>query len=185
MATSRLLRFIENRTLAIDGLIDVLHRPVARFMRRHPASRSVLDGTRLGHPLHPALVAIPIGAWSTGSVLDTVSILGGGPPCAMAADLAYLLGLVGAWGALITGLAEWSYLKGNARRVAFVHAASNLMATGLITTSLIWRVAGFRWIGMSFSMLAFAAVGLGGWLGGELAFHYGAGVGRVSSARDD
>lgn len=184
MATPWLLRFIENRTHRIDSLIDVLHRPVARFMQRHPAIRSMLDGTLIGHPLHPAVVSIPIGAWTTALVLDAASVLGGGHSCAIMADLAYLVGLAGAGAALITGLTEWSYLEGNPRRVAFVHASSNVVAVALISTSLILRFMHFRWTGIALSVLAFGAVGFGGWLGGELSFHYGAGVGRISSPRN-
>lgn len=183
MGTPWLLRFIENNTRAIDGIIDIVHRPVARFMRRHPVVRKVLDGTFIGHPLHPAIVPLPIGAWTTGMVLDMASLFGQNRMCTTMADLSYLVGLAGAGAALVTGLAEWSYLEGNARRVTFVHASSNIVASALMTTSLVLRMAGLRGTGILVSMLALGAVGFGGWLGGELVFHYGAGVGRISSDR--
>jgi uncharacterized membrane protein len=181
MGAPWLLRFIENNTRVVESVIDVFHRPVARFMQRHPAIRTLLDGTLIGHPLHPAIIPIPIGAWSMGLVLDIATLFGQNRACVTMADLSYAVGLAGAAAALITGLAEWSYLEGNARRVTFVHAGSNILASALIATSLILRTVGFRGTGILVSIMALGAVGFGGWLGGELSYHYGAGVGRISS----
>jgi uncharacterized membrane protein len=182
MALSRLLRGIEERTQVIERVIEAVHRPVRGFMGRHPAVRAVLDGSWLGHPLHPALIPVPIGAWTTGLILDIAGIFGiAGAPGA--ADIAHGIGLAGAVAAAVTGLAEWSYLDGNARRVAFVHASANLVAVGLFGGSLLLRASGQRGAGIALAVLGFGAVGFGGWLGGELAYHYGAGVGRVSSER--
>jgi len=41
------------------------------------AVKNALHGTWLGHPLHPALVAIPIGAWTVAMVLDSLDGLSG------------------------------------------------------------------------------------------------------------
>jgi uncharacterized membrane protein len=181
MATPWLLKLIEDNTPSIDRIINAIHRPVARFMREHPRIRRALDGTWLGHPLHPAIITVPIGAWTTAVILDIANIVLQIKACGTAADLSYLIGLGGAGAALVTGLTEWSYLEGNARRVTFVHAMSNTIAATLITTSLVLRMAGFRGIGFLVALVAVGAVGFGGWLGGELAYHYGAGVGRISS----
>ncbi len=37
--------------------------------------QDVLHGTPLGHPLHPALTDVPIGAWTTALVLDAFDML--------------------------------------------------------------------------------------------------------------
>jgi len=184
MAAPRLLRVIEARTLEIERLIDAVHAPVRGFMQRHPRLRSALDGTWLGHPLHPALVSLPIGAWMTGLMLDLAGMVGM-PSARGAADLAYGVGIAGALGAIAPGLAEWSYLEGKARRVAFVHATVNLVATGLFGGSLLLRATGHRGAGILMAMAGIGLVGFGGWLGGELTFHEGAGVGRISSARGE
>jgi uncharacterized membrane protein len=182
MAAPRLLRVIEERTREIDEFIESVHRPVRGFMRRHPVVRAVLDGSWLGHPLHPALIPIPIGAWTTGLALDIAGIFGM-PGAARAADVAHGIGLVTAVAAVTTGLVEWSYVDGNPRRVAFVHASSNLVAAGLIGGSLLMRAAEQRAAGIALSVLAFGVVGFGAWIGGELSYHYGVGVGRVTSER--
>lgn len=179
----RLLQIIEDESPAIDGMIQALHRPVSDFMQNNPAIHDALTGTWLGHPLHPAIIPLPIGAWATGVVLDIASMNGRNRRSSGMADLSYRVGLVGAGVALAAGLAEWTHQHGNARRVSFVHAASNVLAAGLITTSLIARGMGARRTGFALAVLALGAVGVGGWLGGELTYRYGAGVGRQASKR--
>lgn len=182
MAAPRLLRVIEARTQKIDRFIEVIHRPVRGFMGRHPRLRAALDGSWLGHPLHPALIPIPLGAWTTGLILD-IATIAGVTGVARTADIIYGIGLAGAASAAIAGLAEWSYLEGKTRRVAFVHASANIVAATLFASSVLLRVVGMRGTGIALAFVGFFVVGFGGWLGGELAFHYGAGVGRVSSER--
>jgi len=60
--------------------LDRLARPAATAVKRAvpPGWRKdLLSGTRLGHPLHPLLTDIPIGALTSATVLD---LLGGRPP---------------------------------------------------------------------------------------------------------
>jgi len=168
--------------LVSDRVVEAVHGPVRRFMERHPRLRATLDGSWLGHPLHPALVTIPIGTWVATIALDMAALFG-----VSGASRGALVTCGVALGSMIptalAGLAEWSYLSGNPRKVAFVHAISNASASSLLATSLLLRVAGFHATGAAFSLFGFGILGFGGWLGGELAYHYGAGVGRVSSER--
>src|SRR5919201_185018 len=62
--------------------------------------QDTLNGTWLGHPLHPVLVSAPIGAWTTTMLLDLAGE-------ERAADLSLRLGLLGALGAAATGAAQW------------------------------------------------------------------------------
>ena len=55
-------------------LEHVLTLIFAAFGRRRERVSNALHGTWLGHPLHPALVAIPVGSWSAATYLD---LLGG------------------------------------------------------------------------------------------------------------
>ncbi|MDI3285649.1 DUF2231 domain-containing protein [Polyangium sp. 15x6] len=176
------LRVVER--LPLDEIVDVFHAPVRGFFARHPRIRRALDGSWLGHPLHPALIPVPIGAFTTGLVLDVATLLGS-TWAARGADLAFLFGLVATVPAALTGIVEWSYLEGKARRVAFVHAVSNVASTKLVVGSVILRAMELRGAGLVASSLGFLILGFGAWLGGELAYHYGAGVGRISEDRGD
>ena len=43
------------------------------------AVEDVLSGTPIGHPLHPAMVTVPIGAWTSSLVFDVIGDDTGGP----------------------------------------------------------------------------------------------------------
>ena len=98
-----------------------------------------LNGTWLGHPLHPVLTDIPIGAWMMAEVFDGLDSVGGGSRYEDAARVCINAGLVGAVGAAVTGLTEWSDTGGQSRRIGLVHGLLNLTATGLFLTSALIR----------------------------------------------
>src|SRR5207302_5588050 len=103
-----------------------------------PAGRELknfLHGTWLGHPLHPVLTDIPVGAWTAALALDALESISGRKECGSAADLAIGVGLLGAVGSAITGITDWSETDGPARRAGMLHGLLNLAATTLYTTS--------------------------------------------------
>src|SRR5437764_8848638 len=79
------------------------------------AARNFLHGVWLGHPLHPVLTDIPIGAWTAAVVLDAMEAAGN-RDCARGADLAVQIGLAGAVASAVTGLTDWQATDGRARR---------------------------------------------------------------------
>jgi uncharacterized membrane protein len=95
----------------------------------------ILQGKWLGHPLHPALVHLPIGAWFSACVLDVIAMAG-----AQNSGLARLaLYFVGAGLALAllavpTGIADWSEIKKEkpAWKLGLYHMIANAIA------ALIW-----------------------------------------------
>ncbi|MGB8995310.1 MAG: hypothetical protein WCC65_08380, partial [Pseudonocardiaceae bacterium] len=55
--------------------LDKVARPLAGLagkVVRPRRVRNLLSGTKLGHPVHPMLTDLPIGAWSMSALLDTV-----------------------------------------------------------------------------------------------------------------
>jgi nitrite reductase/ring-hydroxylating ferredoxin subunit/uncharacterized membrane protein len=154
----------------------VLDKPAAalagvlRRVIRPGDTADVLSGTPIGHPLHPALVAVPIGAWSTAVFVD----LTGGD--AAAARKATGLGNLAALPTALTGSNDWLSTSGAERRVGLVHAAT--MDGGLLLQCASWvaRRKGRRLIGALLSLAGLGLVGAGGWLGGHLAYAMGVGV---------
>lgn len=135
----------------------------------------LLHGTWLGHPLHPVLTDIPIGAWTVAAVLDTADMAGcdaAGP----AADMSILIGLSAALKTAASGLADWQYTSGTTSRVGVAHALCNITATTLYGLSYMARRKKARRAGRVLSMLGLAAVSAGGWLGGMLVFEKHVGV---------
>ncbi len=162
--TPNVLRVVERAD--IDRVVDAVHAPVQGLFSRYSGVRAALDGSWLGHPLHPALVSLPIGAWATTVVLE---IAGGrkNKKFARAADTALGFGLLAALPTALAGVAEWSYLEpGERRRVGFIHASTNLVTTGLLAGSYFLRKAGMRRAGVACSMLGFGVATFSAWLGG-------------------
>src|SRR4051794_11574654 len=94
----------------LDRVADILKLiwgPVAGDSAPPPL-KDALVGTWLGHPLHPAVVALPIGFWTSSLALDLTSD-------EKSADLLLALGLVSTTPALATGAAQWYYATTNAR----------------------------------------------------------------------
>lgn len=133
--------------------------------------KDALHGTWLGHALHPMLVTVPIGAWTTAAVLDLVGSKDG-------ADTALGFGILASLPAVSAGLADWSYTEGKPRRLGYVHAALNSAALACYGLSWMARRGGRRGLGVSLSTVGLGLVGVSGYLGGELSYSLGQGVNR-------
>jgi nitrite reductase/ring-hydroxylating ferredoxin subunit/uncharacterized membrane protein len=163
------------RAEALDGAAKPVSKAVQRAVRPRLV-RNLLSGTNLGHPLHPTLTDVPIGAWSMAALLDTV----GGRQSEPAADLLVRTGVVAALPTAVTGLNDWSDTLGAERRVGLVHAAANTAALSLYVASMVDRARGNRRRG---KMLGFAGLGFmvaSAYLGGHLSFVSGVNVNRTA-----
>ena len=137
--------------------------------------RDLLYGTKFGHPLHPAVVTLPLGFWSASAVLDLAGE-------ERAADLMVGCGLVSALGAAATGAAQWQDATNDLqpRRLGALHAVINVSATALYGLSLLSRRRDRRGAGVVFGLAGYGLVAAGGWLGGDLSYDLGIGVNRTA-----
>jgi len=131
------------------------------------------------HPLHPMLVAVPIGLWVFSLVADLIYHLGWGQP--VWKDVAFYCiggGIVGALLAAVPGFIDFlSITVANVRAIGVYHMVVNLTAVAIFAVSfwLRWTgTAGFLPVGVS--LVGLVVLGLGGWLGGELVFVHQMGV---------
>lgn len=138
--------------------------------------KNFLHGTWLGHPLHPALTDIPIGAWTTAAVLDSIE-LAGNDNFKSGADAAVAIGIAGALGAAVTGLTDWTGTTGKKQKLGLMHALLNITATGLYVTSLILRrKTESRRASICCSTAGYGVMTAAAWLGGHLVFNEQIGV---------
>lgn len=92
------------------GRIDALDRlaaPGAKAVKRLVGQgrlKNLLSGSWLGHPLHPLLTDIPIGSFTSATVLDLLA----GQRGEHAADVLVALGLISALPTAAAGAADWS-----------------------------------------------------------------------------
>ncbi|HEV7265650.1 MAG TPA: DUF2231 domain-containing protein [Falsiroseomonas sp.] len=166
----------------LDGPARLLKTAMARpaQISGTPAQRlgDALHGTWFGHPIHPMLVTLPIGAWTLAVGLDLLARLGLVQRHAAdrSARTALKAGAAGAVAAAATGLADWQHLNGRARRVGLVHAAANGTALALMLLSLGLRRRGRRGAGQGASAAGWACMFAGGYLGGHLVYRRRIGV---------
>jgi uncharacterized membrane protein len=139
----------------------------------------------LGHSPHPAIIELPVGAWVVSNVCDVMGLFGGGRPCDDAARLSMGIGLVGAAGAVVTGLRDYSFIPKDRQpnhEIATKHALGNAVAGTLFAASYVLRArayqAGQR-PGLGARLLGLAGGGLvlyTAWLGGKLVEELGEAV---------
>jgi nitrite reductase/ring-hydroxylating ferredoxin subunit/uncharacterized membrane protein len=153
-----------------DPLSTAVHRVYDAAGDAGRALKNVMHGVWLGHPLHPVLTDIPLGAWTTALVFDAAEGATGDRSCGRAADIAVSVGLAGAVGAAVTGLTDWSEIDGRSKRVGLTHGLMNLTATSLYATSLAMRRQRQRDAGRAFGLAGFIVAGAAAYLGGRLVY---------------
>jgi nitrite reductase/ring-hydroxylating ferredoxin subunit/uncharacterized membrane protein len=169
----------------LDGLADFIQKLTGGFYKilGTPGRmlRNLLHGTTvLGHPLHPAITDLPIGAWTVGVVLDYLAIFGHFVP-AEAGDIALLVGVIAALGAIATGYTDFHDTFGHERRIALTHGLT-MSTVGVVEIVSVF----FRWLGgagLHPAAVGLATAGLaltlfGAYLGGHLVFGMGTAVNR-------
>ncbi|SDY25747.1 Ferredoxin subunit of nitrite reductase or a ring-hydroxylating dioxygenase [Modestobacter sp. DSM 44400] len=145
--------------------------------------QDVLHGTPLGHPLHPTLTDVPLGAWTAALILDALDVLSPRPEgWRQAAQLAVGVGVMGGMGAALTGLTDWQYTHDKARRSGLVHGLLNSAALGLNVLSWRARGHGEHARARRASALGYCLVLAGGYLGGKLVFRHRIGVDHSQQA---
>ncbi|MGW5369026.1 Rieske 2Fe-2S domain-containing protein [Streptomyces sp. NPDC004009] len=151
-----------------DGVIEAVQRAVRSLPLG--AARDALHGRWLGHPVHPLLVQVPIGTWLSASLLDAL------PGVRRGQRALTFTGLVVAVPAAVTGWADWAELHRPQQRVGVVHALANSAALALFTGSLVARVRGRETAGKALGIAGLSLTGLGGALGGHMAYRQAAGA---------
>jgi uncharacterized membrane protein len=141
-----------------------------------------------GHPFHPILVTVPIGAWVSSLVLDVGSrVASDGAPLATGARWLVAIGVVGAIGAAVAGLLDFLLIPPGTRahRTAVVHMSLNLAITAAYVVGFLWRSsgddAGTATGPFVLSVACLAALAVSGSLGGALSYRYGV---RVAEEAD-
>jgi nitrite reductase/ring-hydroxylating ferredoxin subunit len=168
----RLLTRLETER-RLDPVSDKLQEAVSSVVRPR-GLRDVLHGTWLGHPLHPVLVEVPVGAFVCAAVLDLL------PGRRKSATTLIALGVATAGPAAVAGWTDWSELTKDRRRVGLVHAAANAVALGLYTGSLLARLRGHGAKGKILGFAGLSVAGLGAYLGGHLAYAQSAGANQAA-----
>lgn len=134
-----------------------------------------------GHPFHPILVTVPIGAWVVSIAFDIAATFAGEPEVFVKGAFWLIgAGILGAVAAAVFGLLDLLAIpRGTpAFRTGLTHMALNLIAVVLFAISFALRRdhlddADATVAAVAISAVALAILGVSGWLGGKLAYRYG------------
>jgi nitrite reductase/ring-hydroxylating ferredoxin subunit/uncharacterized membrane protein len=176
------------RALGDQAWLDDVATPVQEAIRKlfesggrgGAATKKFLHGSALGHPLHPALIELPVGAWTLAAIFDAIELAGGGQRGKIA-DQAIGVGVLGALGAAVAGITDWSETDGRAKRIGLTHGVMNVTATGLYVLSLFLRRRS-RSKGISVGLMAFGVAMSAAFLGGHLTYGEQIGVDHTATA---
>ncbi len=175
--------FVENQSW-LDTVAEPLQNWLLAFFGQPGQPRrklkDMLNGTWLGHALHPVLTDVPIGSWTGTMLLDLIWLNNENEGLANGSDIMLAFGLAGAMGAAVTGLTDWSDLYETDRRVGLMHGLLNIGIAGANVASLVLRLTGRRRAGITVSTLGYLTTLLSAYLGGELSFAKGIGVNHVA-----
>jgi uncharacterized membrane protein len=152
--------------------------------------RSPLAGP-YGHPFHPILVTVPIGAWVASLIFDLAARFS--DEAEVFSEGAYWLiaiGIVGAVLAAVFGLLDLLGIPRGTQafRTGLTHMALNLTVVVLFVVNFAVRAAtGYEepsTPGLILTLVALALLTVSGWLGGKLAYHYGVRVADETTQRE-
>jgi uncharacterized membrane protein len=151
-------------------------------MRQAKQPVSALLAGPYGHPYHPMLVTVPIGAWVASLVFDIASHLVGKPGfLTQGSEWLIAAGLLGALAAGLVGFLDLAAIPvgTTAFRTANAHMLINLMLMFAYAGNFAWRYRTYshgapvdvRMI--AFSGVCMATLTVSGYLGGKLAYRFG------------
>ena len=141
----------------------------------------VLNGSWLGHPLHPLLTDVPIGAWTVAILLDLIALIFVVPALEPAATIAIGLGILAALAAAAAGLMDWMDVDPPEKAVGVTHGILNTSATVLFAISLLMRWEsqwGTRVGSFLVALTGYLVVSGGAYLGGGMVFRMGVMINR-------
>jgi uncharacterized membrane protein len=149
-------------------------------LQRAKLPKTALAGP-YGHPFHPVLVTVPIGAWVASVVFDIVALASSDKEATFAEGAYWLIGIgiIGAVLAAVFGLMDLLNIARGTKafKVGLTHMALNLTVVVLYAVNFAVRASQGRdesSVGaFILSLVALALLGASGWLGGMLAYHYG------------
>lgn len=159
------------RAERLDPIAERASKAVKQLIRPG-AVKDVLSGTWLGHPVHPPLTDIPIGSFSSATLLDLI----GGDRSRSAANTLVAIGIASAVPTALSGAADWSETYGPAKRIGAVHGAANAIGIALYAASLPHRRRGSRAVAASLGLTGLGIMSFAGHLGGSLIYREGVGV---------
>jgi len=156
-----------------DGTARVMDAIYRRLGRPGKLLQDFLNGSWLGHSLHPVVVDVVVGGSTAALLLQVLSWLG-------VADLqvAILWVLALTWlaglSAIVSGLTDFKdTATGDERHVVGLHGLINIVATVILVGAFLALLAEADALGGWLIVAGFAVLSVGAFIGGHVVFKYG------------
>lgn len=159
-----------------QNLAHTLHQAVLDGGEESRRVADLLHGTWLGHPLHPLLTDVVVGAWTIGMLFDYIARFSHSRKAEMVADALTTVGNYAALPTILSGLADYSTIPKPAATVGLTHAAANNIGFALQLASARARTEGNRERAVTLSTAAMIFMTAGAYLGGHLTYAKKVGV---------
>jgi nitrite reductase/ring-hydroxylating ferredoxin subunit/uncharacterized membrane protein len=150
----------------VQGIVKAIFRPIRPV-------KDFLNGTWLGHSVHPALTDLPVGAFTLVILFDILAL-------ADASRIALVFGILTTLATAVAGYADYADTDRKARDRATLHSTLMLVALVLYVVALVPRlgVADVPPLGFAASIVAYALLLAGAYVGGDVVYALGNMVSR-------
>jgi nitrite reductase/ring-hydroxylating ferredoxin subunit/uncharacterized membrane protein len=134
------------------------------------------------HPIHPMLIAFPIGLWTGSFIFDCIAVARNDGSFAAAGFYALIAGCVGAALAAVPGVIDLFNVvpeRSSARRRGYIHGSLNVLALALFFVVAARRGGAAVMpdhLSLLLSGVAIVGIAVSGWLGGTLVYRNQIGV---------
>ncbi|MEW6056248.1 MAG: DUF2231 domain-containing protein [Bdellovibrionota bacterium] len=154
--------------------------------------KEFLQGRFMGHPLHPALVHLPVGLWVASFFFDIASLLNSNPVIGhffvITSYYCILLGVIAAFPTAVSGVAEFVDIPRGTKpqAIAIAHMTLNVILLAGYIVQLVSRDTNRGSVAIGtfvFNTLEFLILSYSGYLGGKLAYEHR--IGSRDHARSD
>ena len=152
------------------GVVEAIYRGLGRPGK---LLQDFLNGSWLGHSLHPVIVDVVIGGSTVAVLLQVLSWFG---VADMRVALLWVLGMtwLAALSAIVTGLTDFKdTATGDERHVVGLHGFINIVATLVLVGAFVALLAEADALAGWLIVVGFVVIGVGGFIGGHVVFKYG------------
>jgi nitrite reductase/ring-hydroxylating ferredoxin subunit/uncharacterized membrane protein len=164
---SRGLNGLGNWTAGVmDGFYRILGRPGKWF-------QDFMNGSWLGHPLHPLLTDVVVGGFTMLIILDLVSLIFGAnfrDASLIILGLTTLAGLA----TVLSGLTDFKDTGfDDERNITTLHGYVNMLSILVYIVAFFVRLGGAEVTGQILSIVGYLMITAGAFIGGHVVFKYG------------
>ncbi|MEZ4733961.1 MAG: Rieske 2Fe-2S domain-containing protein [Caldilineaceae bacterium] len=166
------------------NLADAIHQAVLEGGDGTRQIADLLHGTWLGHPLHPVLTDVVVGAWTIGALFDFIARFNHSRQAETVADALTNVGNYAALPTILSGLMDFSTIPKSAAGMGLTHALVNNIGFALQVASARARQTGDRERAVNLSTVAMVLMTAGAYLGGHLSYAKKVGVKHTDTVNE-